>query len=76
MLTERAEVSVKVRQGRAGQDIDGKHVQAERNEARFKLPRRSRAYGILRLSTPFVRTAEGKGRFLNVICLCCQISQI
>ena len=26
--------------------------------------------GILTLSTPFVRTAEGKGRFLNVTCLC------
>ena len=25
--------------------------------------------GIRRLRTPFVRTAEGKGRFLNVTCL-------
>ena len=32
--------------------------------------------GIQRLRTPFVRTAEGKGRFLNVTCLCSQISQI
>jgi hypothetical protein len=25
--------------------------------------------GIQRLRTPFVRTAEGKGRFLNITCL-------
>ena len=39
--------------GRAGQDIDGKHVQAERNEARFRLLRRSRVYG-KRPKQPFV----------------------
>jgi hypothetical protein len=32
--------------------------------------------GIQRLRTPLVGTAKGKGRFLNVICLCSQISQI
>ena len=32
--------------------------------------------GIQRLRTPFVRTVERKGRFLNVTCLCSQISQI
>jgi hypothetical protein len=32
--------------------------------------------GIQRLRTPFVRTAEGKGRFLNVTCLYTQISQV
>ena len=32
--------------------------------------------GIRRLRAPFVRTAKGKGRFLNVTCLYTQISQI
>ena len=32
--------------------------------------------GILRLSTPFVRTAKGERRFQNVTCLCSQTSQL
>ena len=32
--------------------------------------------GIRRLCVLFVKTVEGKGRFLNVTCLCSQISQI
>lgn len=44
---------------RAGQDIDGKHVQAERNEACFRLPRRSLAYGN-ETTKPFVgRVSKG-----------------
>ena len=32
--------------------------------------------GIQRPTMPFVGQAEGKGRFLNVTCLCCQTSQL